>query len=1048
MRLHGVISGLSIFLLCVAATAAAQTTLAGGRVASIRNKPGTLSDNAVFRFTRETALAEPLPDPQCPRTSRLRLASSAQETVIELPCGTWRRAGTTYRYDDGSALEGGVRTIVLRKNKLLVKLKGSNFQAFSGPVGHLEVQLEVGTASYCGRFETFKLNLAERILSRGPSLPCVPSTPTPVPPATMTPTPQDTTCPAGFDCAAFNVLPGPGDLLPADDGVATWLRVFDFTGGNFFGNASNGQFDPGPILLARGPADGNGRSSLSWLTNSFIGANLLDTAQQLGQQGRVCVRIQQDPDNTGWIDCDGGTNANASLTVDSNLGAPPPPSPVPSLGVPGSADGAAPAGSAVVRVILQFAVAPSNDVPCVSLDYSASPPIPSAFTTALATSTVTDDWIDGAGPASKGVNTTALSGVPFSCASWGAASGPTASIAAPLFTLDFVAPLILTVVDVSQVFRMQLEPRSYPNPNDTPTPTHTPLPPPTDTPLPTATGTATPTATWTPPPTATRTSTPQGPVISNVSVSNGTSDYGPDYQAFGNCYDQGKTAGAVLSQTSTSFSTKFQQSVATDCEAVPTGGGGITSTQNTSYTIDFDVACPAGSTYQLNVSTSMNGAFTINRDNFDGCDLPFFGSTGTSTAQVSLVNGAAAGAALSGGTLNLTSPGSLVNANDANSTFNRTGAATLSGIGTGAAVHHSLTFTWSASCSSNGNSTDTGAECAVRLGLPSDVAPNGIGNCLDADDYPGIGSRDANLDGHFVSLTGSCGAAPTATPTITPGGPTLTPTPTATALGLLQFSVAAGPGGTDTAPGCPGEPSSGSLLKTNGNPTGGVPGTVCNGTKGDFYTLGGSLQLEGGSPDADGIASLTIAAPIVVGASLPGSTPDCGNCDVCWRFEQDTEAGFVDCDGGSGADVSVVIDSNGASAPPAPANGPYVLGGGNAGPGAAVVLAKAKRLRVTGTCPAPADSAWNSAAELSVMLVTGSADSRIDDRRQCSGSLFGTACPSSNPYEVVLSGANFNCADWAGNIGAKLVVPFQSLDEPIGGDFGAGDIAQVLRLQH
>ena len=53
----------------------------------------------------------------------------------------------------------------------------------------------------------------------------------------------------------------------------------------------------------------------------------------------------------------------------------------------------------------------------------------------------------------------------------------------------------------------------------------------------------------------------------------------------------------------------------------------------------------------------------------------------------------------------------------------------------------------------------------------------------------------------------------------------------------------------------------------------------------------------------------------------------------------------------------------------------------------------------------------------------------------------------ANPYQVSLVGANFNCGNWTGNSGGKLVIPFQNLDEPIGGNFGPGDIAQVLRLQ-
>lgn len=1037
-----------------AAPAAAQTALVGGRLASFRDRPGNLRDGAAIRFVSDAGLAA-LASPLCPAVSRIRLASDTQETLIDLPCGNWRAAGAGFRYRDPLALAGGVKSIVVRNGRLVLRAKGPNFSALSGPVAHLEAGIEIGATAACGRFETFTRNQTDRILSRGPSSACVPNTPTPVPSVTPTPTPQDTSCPPGLECAAFDVQPGPGDLLPVDDGASTWLRVFDFTGGSFFGNATNGQFDSGPILLGRGASDAEGRAPLSWLTTTFLGANLLDTAQEFGQRGRICVRVQQDPEHTGWLDCDGGTGADAALSVDSNLGGPPPPDPVPSLTVPGAADPGAPAGAGVLRVLLQFAVDDANDTPCHTLDYSSAPAIPTAFTTATATATVLDDWIDGLGPASRGINTVSLGGVPFSCAAWGQASGPAASIGAPFFTLDFVAPLLLSLVDVSQVLRLELAPRPYPAEGDTPTPTRTPAASATDTPpeatptdTPTDTPTATPSATPTATATATRTFTPVGPVISNVSVTGSSGDFGPDYEAFGNCYRQGKTSGAVTSLTGNSFATRFQQSVATDCEAVLTGGGGITSSQNTAYTIDFDVACPAGAAYQLTVTTSMNGALTINRDNLDGCDLPFFGATGNSTAQVSLVTGGQTGGTLDTGSLNLTAPGSLANSNDANAGFNRTGGGTIGGVGTGAPRHHTLTFTWNASCTSNGSSTDTGAECAVRLGLPSDITPNGITNCIDADDYPGVGSRDVNLDGHFVSLSGSCGAAPTATPTITPGGPTFTPTATATPLGVLPFSIVTGPGGTDTAPGCPGEPSNGSLLRTHGNPTGGIPGTICNGTKGDFYAVGGShLQLVGGSPDGDGIAPLTIAAPVVIGASLPGSTPNCGNCDACWRFEQDASAGFVDCDGGSAADVSVVIDSNAAAAPPAPASGPYVLGGNDAGAGAAVVLARAKRLRVSGGCPGPADSAWDSAAESSVVLVTGSATARIDDRRRCSGSTFGTECPAAEPYTVTLAGAGLDCADWSENSGGKLVVPFQNLDEPIGGDFGPGDIAQVLRLQ-
>ena len=94
----------------------------------------------------------------------------------------------------------------------------------------------------------------------------------------------------GNTCAAFNIVPGPSTLLPTDDGTATWLRLFDFTGTGIFANAANGQFGPSPIVLAKGTADGNGVAPLIWVGTSYLGANLVNEAQQLNQQGTICVR--------------------------------------------------------------------------------------------------------------------------------------------------------------------------------------------------------------------------------------------------------------------------------------------------------------------------------------------------------------------------------------------------------------------------------------------------------------------------------------------------------------------------------------------------------------------------------------------------------------------------------------------------------------------------------------------------------------------------------------------------------------------------------------
>ncbi len=134
--------------------------------------------------------------------------------------------------------------------------------------------------------------------------------------------------------------------------------------------------------------------------------------------------------------------------------------------------------------------------------------------------------------------------------------------------------------------------------------------------------------------------------------------------------------------------------------------------------------------------------------------------------------------------------------------------------------------------------------------MTSQISPNGISDCIDADDYPGVGNRDTSQDGHFVTVSATCsyfvtppGPTPTPSPTpvVTPT-PVATPTPTPGALGSKSFTVATGSGDY-----CPAESASPSFLRTHGNPTGGIPGTVCNGTEGNFNA--GPLALEGGVPD-------------------------------------------------------------------------------------------------------------------------------------------------------------------------------------------------------
>jgi hypothetical protein len=926
--------------------------------------------------------------------------------------------------------------------------------------------------------------------------PTITRTPSPVPP---TPTPQTALCPTGMTCAAFNIVPGPGQLMGQPGASETYLQLFDFVGVGL-SNVTDGQWGPGPILLAKGAPDGGNVAPLTWLGDSFLGATLNQEVQDLGSAGTVCLHIKQDPAATGWTTCNGGLDADVTYSVDSNFENP---DSAPVLTIPAGADPSAPAGTALVRVQIQIALAEQNGADCRLLDWGSASVLRTAFTTRIATSEVLEPIVpslitpDQHGPDQN----FSLSGLAFSCANWGSSSGPNSSIVAPFGALGFPAPLVNENIDVAMLSRFELQPAAFPNPNDTPTATRTSTvtatssatatvtntatvtPTRTLTPTPTITPTVTITPTPTITPTMTRTFTPTNSptntpkMISNANIVNSSGDYRHGTGSFvGQCRDQAKTtASSAVSSDGKQLSTQFRQSLVADCEVTL---GDRTANQTADYVVEFDVWCPVGAPYTLNVSTALRGALTLREDEDAGCSG---GMNGASQGSIGNVSGVLlAGGSLTSGSLGLNSgftgncACTLLGCTGCDSLpIAQSSTARVLGTGTGTTIRHRIEFGWEAACTSDGATFSQGAECALRFGVESD------NSCMYGDDYPGNPSRDINNDGHFVTIVGSCGYAstptPTVTQTVTAGGPTLTPTPTptatplASALGTLNFKVDDGPGvlsgGSTTCPGCPCQldggtggritscSSSGTLFVAHGNPTGSFC-NACNATRGDFTTMPSTgFDLYAGSPGADGVADLTIVAPVVVRAKVPPSTPGCADCETCWRFEQEAEPGFVDCDGGSAADALLEINSNGSAAPPTTPGklvGSYLLTGADAGPGAAVILAHVKKFRMkpSGQCPGPDDAAWSTPDdEFSAVLVTGKATARVASPRKCSGSVFGVACPDKNPYEANVQGTNFNCASWIAGSGPTLVMPMNVLDDPFGGDYASGDMASVLRLE-
>jgi hypothetical protein len=178
---------------------------------------------------------------------------------------------------------------------------------------------------------------------------------------------------------------------------------------------------------------------------------------------------------------------------------------------------------------------------------------------------------------------------------------------------------------------------------------------------------------------------------------------------------QRTTTVTVLSNTGTLARVRYAEVVGDDAGAFSSD----TETQASDYNVNFTVTAPGA--YDLNITTSLNGAFTIVDD-----------GDGPGTADMTGVTGTQTGGTLSG-TLNLTDPGGPVTSG--NTGFTRTSAATIQGTSNGLGVAHTLRFTWSASCSSSNGFVTGGDECAVRLGLPITYSGQTAGS------YPGIGGR-------------------------------------------------------------------------------------------------------------------------------------------------------------------------------------------------------------------------------------------------------------------------------------------------------------------
>ena len=172
-----------------------------------------------------------------------------------------------------------------------------------------------------------------------------------------------------------------------------------------------------------------------------------------------------------------------------------------------------------------------------------------------------------------------------------------------------------------------------------------------------------------------------------------------------------------------SFDTRYAALLAVDREQT---AGVASQTSTSSYTITFTVNNPFGSQYRLDVSTSRIGALTLVSD-----------GAGTASASLGAITGLVDGAP--DPLLGLPAVAPLSGASGGDAAFSQSGS-TFSLVDSAPSRTYTFAFGWTASATSGQD------EAAVRLGLPGTLTAS------TADDYPGPGSRDPALDGHFAHV--------------------------------------------------------------------------------------------------------------------------------------------------------------------------------------------------------------------------------------------------------------------------------------------------------
>jgi hypothetical protein len=226
-------------------------------------------------------------------------------------------------------------------------------------------------------------------------------------------------------------------------------------------------------------------------------------------------------------------------------------------------------------------------------------------------------------------------------------------------------------------------------------------------------------------------------------------------------------------------------------------------------------------------------------------------------------------------------------------------------------------------------------------------------------------------------------------------------------------------------------------LPGDGTSSGNVPGDrifSVDGTQSEFVSsvtgndisssINGSLKLTAGTPDANGVASLTLADTAYLGVE------DIAGGFNCFRVVAANDPGKIDCDGGTAVGVKVSQDSMGANA-----EADAVLSLEQGAPGVAgdgYVPVKVTEVTCGGLQPTPDGCPGGMPLNVSecaskvdfskglvfdVALTTGEGTSEVTNPRQG-----GPTITQSK------TGTPFSCSDWLENGAGALVLPLIGLD--------------------